>query len=214
MTAKYLSDAQLESMAHRLLGRYESRHGPVCSPPTPVERIVEEVLDLAILWEVIDERPDQTILAALYPALKTVVFNEARRDLVMGRPGLYNTILAHEAGHWEAHVDHGLQTQPALPQFDRAFSCLYRSNRVSQDLQESQAHKFMGYLLMPLPLLSEAVRGLDLCDWSTLYNLRDSFGVTISALKVRLERLDLLYVSEDRLLYPSKREYEGQLRLA
>lgn len=46
MTAKYLSDAQLEGMANRLLGRYESLYGAVSCPPVPVERILKDVLDL------------------------------------------------------------------------------------------------------------------------------------------------------------------------
>ena len=38
----------------------------------------------------------------------------------------------------------------------------------------------------------------------TLYGLRDRLQVTITALKVRLERLGLLYVTEDGELYPSR----------
>ena len=97
MTTKFLSDAQLESMAARLLRRYDSLFGAVSSLPVPVERILEDVLDLSILWDDISEPPNQSILAALDPGSKTVVFNESRRTLLTDTPGLYYTVLAHEA---------------------------------------------------------------------------------------------------------------------
>ena len=84
----------------------------------PVERILEDVLDLSILWDDISEPPSQSILAALDPGSKTVVFNESRRTLITDTPGLYYTVLAHEAGHWEVHVDHGHIGQQPLPSLD------------------------------------------------------------------------------------------------
>ena len=50
---------------------------------------------------------------------------------------------------------------------------------------------------MPAHVLLEAVRNVDILSWPVLYELRDRFQVTITALKVRLERLGLLYVAED-----------------
>ena len=93
MTTKFLSDPQLEGMATRLLLRYDSLYGAVSSPPVPVERILEDVLDLSILWDDISEPPHQSILAALEPGSKTVVFNESRRMLLTDTPGLYYTVL-------------------------------------------------------------------------------------------------------------------------
>lgn len=213
MTTKFLSDAQLEGMAIRLLSRYESLRGVVAVPPVPVERILEDVLDLRILWDVVPEEPGESVLAALEPRSQTVVFNEARRILIDETPGLYNTVLAHEAGHWEVHVDDRLLMQSPLPDFDRDFKCLYRSSGPGQDLREVQAHRFMGFLLMPSQMLLKEVRKVDLLSWPVLYELREQFQVTITALKIRLERLGLLYVADDGQLYPSRQEYEGQLRL-
>ena len=212
-TTKFLSDAQFEDMAAGLLGRYESLFGAVTSPPVPVERILEDVLDLRILWNSIPEPPGQSVLAALEPATKTVVFNESRRALIDETQGLYNTVLAHEAGHWEAHVDHGQLAQRSLPDFDGGFSCLLRSSGPGQEPREVQAHKFMGFLLMPSHVVSEAVRDVDLLSWPALYDLRGRFQVTITALKIKLERLGLLYVATDGQLYPSRQEYKGQMRL-
>ena len=212
MNTRFLSDTQLEGMAGHLLARYESMHGAVSSPPVPVERILEDALDLSILWDRVPEPPGQFILAELDSSSKTVVFNESRRTLITETPGLYCTVLAHEAGHWEIHVDHGLLAQSRLPGFERDFKCLYRGSGPGQDPREVQAHRFMGFLLMPAHVLLEAIGNVNLLSWPALYELRDRFQVTITALKVRLERLGLLYVAEDGKLYPSRQEYEGQTR--
>ena len=212
MTTKFLSDAQLGYMASRMLGRYESANGPISSPPVPIERIIEDMLDLNILWDSITESKGQSILAGLEPDTKTIVFNDARSAVTIEPPGLYNTVLAHEAGHWELHVDQAMLGQQPLPQFERDFSCLYRQSGPNQGPKEIQAHKFMSYLLMPSDLLMEMVHDVDLTNWSQLYKLRDHFQVTITALTIRLEKLGLLYISDERHLYPSRQEHDGQLR--
>ena len=72
----------------------------------------------------------------------------------------------------------------------------------------------MGFLLMPGDLLLEAARKVDLYRWPALYQLRDLFQVTISALSIRLQQLGLLYVTDDGRLFRSRLEYMGQLRLS
>ena len=49
MIPRFLPDTRLEDMAGRLLQRYESAFGVVSSPPIPVERNLEDILDLSIL---------------------------------------------------------------------------------------------------------------------------------------------------------------------
>ena len=213
MTTAFLSDAKLENRAARLLGRHESLYGKVPCPPVPVEDIMEDVLDLSILWDTIQEEPGQSILAELDPSYRRVVFNESRRDLIIETPGLYQTILGHETGHWEVHVDVGMFGQMSLSGLEPSVNCLYRTSGPSQTPQEIQAHRFMGFLLMPSHLLFEAIKDAELFSWHGLYRLRDEFQVTITALKIRLERLGLLYIAKDGLLYPSRQEYEGQMRL-
>ena len=50
-------------------------------------------------------------------------------------------------------------------------------------------------------------------DWPFLYKLRDKFDVTISVIRIRLERMGLLYVDKDGKMYRSRAEYEGQMRM-
>lgn len=210
---RFLSDVELERLANRLLARYEERYGPIACPPVPIESILEDVLDLSILWDTVPEKPGQSVLAGLDPNNRTVVFNETRLTLIEETPGLYNTVLAHEAGHWEVHVDLALLDQAPLPDFERDFGCLYRQSGPSGDPREREAHQFMGFLLLPSHLLQEAVREVDLLSWPNLYALRDLFQVTITALTVRLAKLNLLYISDDKKLYPSRQVYDGQMPL-
>ena len=213
MTTRFRTDKSLERAASRLLGRYEAGYGALTKLPIPVERILEDVLDLAILWDSVTEPEGQSILAALHPSAKMVVFNESRRALITDTRGLYQTVLAHEAGHWELHVDRGLQTQRHLPHLSPGANCMFRGSGPGQSLRERQAHRFMGFLLMPTEMLLDSVRGKDLTSWRVLYRLRDEFQVTITALTVRLKRLGLVHVTEDGELYPSREEYEGQMRI-
>jgi hypothetical protein len=182
--------------------------------PCLVERIVENVLDLGILWEPIDEGPDEHILAELVPESRTVVFNERRHLLIEQTPGLYNSILGHEAGHWEVHVYRETAEQALMSGLEQGVGCVFRRTGHGPGRREAEAHRFMGCLLMPETLLLDAARSVDLYRWPALYQLRDLFQVTISALSIRLQQLGLLYVTDDGRLFRSRLEYMGQLRLS
>ena len=214
MTPRYLPDAHIERQASRLLNRYEREFEAVTGPPVPAEDIADGLLDLRILWDALPEAAGTTTLAGLDPDERMIKFNESRRNIIEETPGLYNTVLGHEVGHWELHVDLGKAAQEQLPKFDLIYDCLYQEATSTQGLREAQAHRFMGFLLMPAKLLWEAVRDVDLTSWPNLYRLRELFQVTISALTIRLERLGILYVATDGQLYPSLQEYHGQTRMA
>lgn len=214
MTAQYLPDARIEARAVRLMNRYESEYGTVAEPPIPVEEIADNLLELGILWGSVSEVSGTTTLAGLEPSERMIKFNESRRQVFDETPGLYNTVLGHEIGHWDLHVDHSLGAQRQLPNLDQRYECLYQESTCTKGRKETQAHRFMAYLLMPTNLLWDAVRDTELTSWPNLYRLRDLFEVTISALTIRLEQLGVLYVAEDGQLYPSLQEYHGQTRLA
>ena len=214
MQAALATDETLEGLALDLLGRYKREFGALAAPPVPVEQIVENVLDLGILWEPIDEGPDEHILAELLLESRTVVFNERRHPLIEQTPGLYNTILGHEAGHWEAHVHRDTAEQASIPGLEQSVSCVFRRTGHGPGRREAEAHRFMGCLLMPETLLMDAARRVDLYRWPALYQLRDLFQVTISALSIRLQQLGILYVTDDGRLFRSRLEYMGQLRLS
>ena len=66
---------------------------------------------------------------------------------------------------------------------------------------------------MPKTLLLPRAARLDLQSWHDLYKLRDDFSVTISAMKVRLEKLGLTYVDDDGRFHKSHQEAGGQTSL-
>jgi Zn-dependent peptidase ImmA (M78 family) len=66
---------------------------------------------------------------------------------------------------------------------------------------------------MPRNLIEEAAFQIDRTKWPNLYDLAKRFNVTISALRVRLEQLDLLYVDNDNTLYESRDHKFGQKRM-
>ena len=172
-------------------------------PPIPVEEIADNLLELGILWGSVSEAVGTTTLAGLEPSERMIKFNESRRQVFVETPGLYNTVLGHEIGHWELHVDQNLAVQEQLPNIDQGYECLYQESTCSEGPKETQAHRFMGFLLMPSSLLWDAVKDIELTSWPNLYKLRDLFQVTISALTIRLERLG---VQGNRALIRNRRE--------
>ena len=213
MTTRNLPDVHIERQAIRLLNGYEREFGAVLEPPVPVEGIADGLLDLRILWDALPESAGESTLAGLDPDERMIVFNESRRKVIEDTQGLYNTVLGHEVGHWELHVDPSTIAQEQLPKFDQVYDCLYQDSTSTQGSREAQAHRFMGYLLMPSHLLPEAIRDVDLTSWPNPYRLLELFQVTISALTIRLERPGVLYVATDGQLYPSLQEYHGQKRM-
>ncbi len=156
---------------------------------------------------------DTSTLAGLNPDERMIVFNESRRQIIKETQGSYNTVLGHEIDHWELHANHGRAAQEQLPKFDQIYDCLYQESTTTQGPRETQAHRFMGFLLMPSHLLRDAIHDIDLISWPNLYRLRELFQVSISALTIRLERLGVLYVAADGRLYPSLQEYRGRGRM-
>lgn len=205
---RFISDQVIEREANGLLTRYHGRVGGL-QLPVPIERIVEDVLSLNILWDQI-EGTDAATLAGLAPKRRLIKYNEASRDFIGGTPGLYETILGHESGHWVLHANRGAEFQTELKGLQGDYICKYRQMTAEQGFEEIQAHKFMGYVLLPTDLLRPLLEGRDLLSWTALYELREVCGVTISALVKRLEGLKLLYVDEYHQIHRSKQVAQGQ----
>lgn len=221
-TMPFLSDDELERRANHLLRRWEALDGnPLVQPPVPVSFIAEILLELRILWDVIDDSNDPPILACIRPSTKTITMNEARRNHFDTFFGTEEYTLAHEVGHWDLHVHETEYTQPPLLydcDMDDATETIMQSIQPTrlcrgdkQSRYEIQAERYASYLLMPKHLLLSAIDGLDLCQWRTIYALRDQFNVSPTAMCKRLEALGLIHVSEG-CLYPSKAERDGQKR--
>jgi hypothetical protein len=211
LTDKFYKPQTIERLASKLLCKYYSTNGETQTCPIPVEQLAEDIFDFKILWQIIPEKDSETILAGLAPSQRMVMFNEKRRSIFDGTPGLYRTVLAHEIGHWELHVDKASVDQAGMLGMGQQLQFLFRSEKQSWD--ERNAHFFMSYLLVPHQLLSPLIQNVEVFDWPFLYQLRDMFGVTISVIRIRLERMGLLYVDKGGVIHRSRAEYEGQVRM-
>jgi len=210
-SSKYYHPDVIAKRADEMLARYEAKIGATLFLPIPIERIAEDLIDLQILWQSLPDKDDNTVLAGLSPRKKLVVFNETRLPLFEKTPGLYRTVLAHEIGHWELHSEKDASSQICIPGMVEPLQFIFYSESKSWD--EKNAHLFMSHLLVPEALLNPLIRNVQVFDWPLLYRLRDTFQVTISAIRIRLERKGLLYVDGDGKIYRSKAEYNGQERM-
>jgi len=205
----FVPEARIEARAAQTLRAYRRETSRRIEPPVDVDLVAELLFGFRWDYERLDD--DET-LAALHARDRIVKLNETHADLFGRKPGLERYTKAHEAGHWMLHVDQavmGLGTLSGLSQEERI---LCRSGN-SKARIETQADLFAAHLLMPEDLFVSAARQHDLQSWASLYDLADTFDVTISALKIRLERLDLIHVDESGQIHRSEAERHGQRSL-
>ncbi len=210
----FIPNGELERQANFLIDRYHKEIEPILTPPIPVEQIADFLLDLAIDWTSIPDDDDAPILAFIDPETNSILINENRRDFFDKYWGTQEYTLAHEVGHYVFHL-----TECDFQQmnFDlhknnnkQSYLCRQKNNEV--DRREFQAEKFGSFLLMPTQLLLPAYEKTNL-SWSSLYNLRDNFCVSITALTKRLQSLGCLYIDDNKNLFRTKSEAHGQLSL-
>lgn len=208
MRGKWFESEELEKRARELLSIHKRRSK---TPPLlPIQAdLVAESVGLDILWEEIPEEPGTTILAEIRPDQHLIVVNQSRRAVLDDTFGLYNTTVAHELGHWWLHVDHVALGHEELPGYVRSFAPPRLADGRDQR-DERNAGEFMGYLLMPHSTLLRRSKCLDLQSWHGFYRLRDDFGVTTTAMKIRLENLGLTYIDRDGQFHKSRQEAHGQ----
>lgn len=74
------------------------------------------------------------------------------------------------------------------------------SDKLEPEWMFYQAEHFASCFLIPRDRLFEYLeRGIDLTKWPTLYSLRDTFGVSISMVCVRLEKLKLIEINNKQI---------------
>jgi hypothetical protein len=215
---RILSVADVESHASELLAEYAHRTGKEVRLPVPIERVIDQVLDIPIEWEPLLRRDGHDIASKItepsYGSPCRIVMNEDYLETKFREhAGLIETAMAHEAGHGRLHIEHGHIHQLALAFPDtsifvtRAASltdgladALRRRGPVDDAWwREWQAHTFMRFALMPRGLLLAALEETGYRTWEQLYDLRDRCNVTISALVMHLEKLGVIRVAGRRI---------------
>jgi hypothetical protein len=238
---KFWRNAELEVYTACRLAEYERVTGRKVEPPVPVESLAEVLFDLRLAYEPFDVLPDLFVPAAFCPESKTVVVNERHREVFTRKPGLERFSVGHEVGHWDLfEKDKDTRTGSLFGGSATDGRVNYRtaggvpvknvkgiwSNdgryevlsflRRSCDAPDvaSAVERYASALLMPRQLLVSALRGIDVTMWRNLYPITRLFGVTISALRVRMQRLGLVHVTEGGSIHRQTREeHAGQLRL-
>lgn len=234
---KFYRNREIEARAEARLAQLEASFGRPLTPPISLDHIAEHFLGIDFLWEPINELPGETILGAICPKARQIILNEKHLPLFREKPGLERSTKGHEMGHWDLYLSEGLSEQPTLFEEASHPHLAYRSSPAgnlivlrklirtpegqalirklqsrADDPDEARAvNRYSSVLSMPRRLICQEALAVDRTKWSNLYRLAKRFDVTISALRVRLEQLDLLYVSEDgKTLYSSRAEADGQ----
>jgi hypothetical protein len=236
---RILRNQEIEQIAASRLAELERLLGQPLSPPIPIDLVAEKVLGLDFLWEPIEELPGEQILGGLIVRQRLIVLNENRKPLFTEKPGLERSTKGHEMGHWDLFVDKSTLDHPALFDLESEGSFAYRScpsgevaviRALSSDpegrelLRKIQAraddpdearavNRYAAALSMPAEMIRADAMKIDRRRWPNLYRLAKKYEVTISALRVRLEQLGLLYVDKDGELYESRDAALGQGRL-
>lgn len=228
----YLTNSEIEVRANALLDLYVAEIEPIETPPVPVEKIADLLLELNLSWVSIRDTDDEPIMAFIDASKRTIRLNERRQATHFDRhSGLYEYTLGHEVGHYDLHVmrdgtgqmelDVTLASQFETPdEVDTGqgwrptgqYLCRTRV-KSKKTPREHQADVYSSYLLMPERLLQPTIEGVNLLNWQNLYRLRERFSVSISALTNRLNSLGLVYVAPNRTLHRSEDEANGQMRM-
>lgn len=181
----------------------------------PIDEIIEFHYNLDINWEPIDHfDQDGLVMAAIIPSRRRIIMNESCKELFKIKNGTMNFTMGHELGHWVLHVEDKFNQQIAFS-FEEDKEVYYCRNFSKKPPEEFQADMFAGCLLMPKPIIVYLVDLLrstcGVIKYPQLYSICDIFNVSISALKVRLHSLNLLYIDEIGKIHRSREDYDGQM---
>lgn len=229
----------IERIAQRRLDELARCDGRPITFPIPIDRLAEAVLGLDFLWEEIEELPGETILGGLDVERRLIVLNAGRQALFASKPGLERSTKGHEMGHWDLFVNRAMLGQDGLPGLQDGVSELVRRSqngqitiladrlrdpyfveiayqllkRADQPDVARTVNRYAAAIAMPRDLLRAEYAAIDPTNWPDRYALAKRCDVTISALNVRLEQLDLSYVADREHIHRSKRKALGQLSL-
>ena len=212
---KFITSEEMETITEGILVEYGYPLSSIGNPEAiPIDEIVEFHYKLDIAWEPIDHfSEDGLIMAAIIPSKRKVIMNESYKGLFDEKIGTMNFTMAHELGHWVLHVDDKLNQQ--IPFAFKEEDTYYCRNSSKRPPEEVQADMFAGCLLLPKPILVPLIDSLknanEVIRFPQLYRICKIFGVSISALRVRLHSLKLLYIDEKGTIHKSIDDYTGQM---
>jgi Zn-dependent peptidase ImmA (M78 family) len=183
----YLAEVQIEAQAAELWRQHS------LGPGFDVERLLDE-LELGLIWENIEDGDGQgSILGQLVASQGLVILNECHLDLLEKDGGrLRRFTLGHEIAHWILHVRGAGPDAVGLLDGDRT---MCRDGSAASI--ERQAEIFSAALLIHRDSLRSAVPTAPWRGWAPVYRLADSFGVNVTPMAIRLEKLGWMHREAD-----------------
>lgn len=168
----------VELAATRLLARARAMSIWTGDAPIPVELIAEGLENLVIDWiPLVGRTPGTTVLGALEAESGVLCLNENQRLLFQRTIGLERFTIAHELGHFELH-------SPQVAGTTRLVCGLGEHGQ-----REAEAEAFAASILMPADLVARYAHGTNTALWPRIYSLREIFGVSLTAMVIRLRSL-------------------------
>lgn len=168
----FIPERRIENHAAELWRRHR------LEPGFDMERLFD-ALGLSLLW---CELPS-TVLGALRAEDRVVMLNDQRIPDFEKTPGLERFTGGHEVGHWICHGDEA--RSGVLPMMEGGRTWCRDG---SKEPTEIQADRFASYLLMPTDRLRPLLPTSPWRGWPAVYRLAETFGVSATAMIVRLER--------------------------
>jgi len=86
-------------------------------------------------------------------------------------------------------------------------------SRADEPDEARAVNRYAAALSMPADMITADALKIDRTRWPNLYKLAERYEVTISALRVRLEQLGLIYVDENKKIHESRDVASGQMLL-
>lgn len=235
---KFYRNDKIEEIAERRVAEFAAKLGRPLTPPIDIELFGDMVLGLSISWEPIEELDGEVVYGGLRAPNRQVVMNENRLAQLEADPGFCRFTQGHEMGHWDLFVDQSKLDHPSLLEAIAPSMFAYRNapggpvqamsallktpegidiireiNRRADEPDEKRAvNRYAGAILMPRRMITEDARQINRNSWPPLYQLKERYKVTISALCVRLEQLGLLCISDGKP-YESRDRVTGQMGL-
>jgi hypothetical protein len=233
---RFWRNEHIESRAEERLAQLAKRLGRAITPPVPTDHFIEHVLELDFLWDKIEERPGEMILGAINPKGRQIVMNDTHAELFCEKEGLERFTKLHEAGHWDLLTDQASIDHPRLLDDNESGLVAFRHSRAgllhvlkalctsndgvqyicdlrsrADDPDEKRVvNRYAGAVLIPRQLLREDVDRRRPQGWPDVYRLAERYEVTVTAMKVRLNQLELVYIDEHGTFHRSKAEAGGQ----